>query len=45
MMVNDVVWATMFYGTQSYMIQSYVRGAGYNSLYDYNWEGIRLLSH
>jgi len=45
MMVSDVVWATMFYGTQSYMIQSYVRGAGYNSLYDYNWEGIRLLSH
>jgi len=45
LMVNDVVWATMFYGTQSYMIQSYVRGAGYNSLYDYNWEGIRLLSH
>lgn len=45
MMVNDVVWATMFYGTQSYMTQAYVRGAGYNSLYDYNWEGIRLLSH
>ena len=45
MLVNDVVWATMFYGTQSYMIQSYVRGAGYNSLYDYNWEGIRLLTH
>jgi hypothetical protein len=35
----------MFYGTQSYMTQAYVRGAGYNSLYDYNWEGIRLLSH
>jgi len=27
------------------MIQSYVRGAGYNSLYDFNWEGIRLLQH
>ncbi len=45
MLVNDVVWATMFYGTQSYMIATYVRGAGYNSLYDYNWEGIRLLQH
>jgi oligopeptide transport system substrate-binding protein len=45
MLVNDVVWATMFYGTQSYMTQSYVRGVGYNSLYDYNWEGIRLLTH
>jgi hypothetical protein len=45
MLVNDVVWATMFYGTQSYLTQSYVRGVGYNSLYDYNWEGIRLVSH
>jgi oligopeptide transport system substrate-binding protein len=45
MLVNDVVWATVIYGTQSYLTQKYVRGAGYNALYDYNWEGIRLLSH
>jgi len=45
MLVNDVVWATLFYGTDTYFTQSYVRGVGYNSLYDYNWEGIRLLSH
>ncbi|HET6310866.1 MAG TPA: peptide ABC transporter substrate-binding protein [Candidatus Nitrosotalea sp.] len=45
MIVNDVVWATLFYGTQPYLTQTYVRGTGYNGLYDYNWEGIRLLQH
>ena len=45
MLVNDVVWATIDYGTQPYMTQSYVRGMGYNGLYDFNWEGIRLLQH
>ena len=45
MLVNDVVWATLFYGTQPYMTQSYVKGMGYNGLYDFNWEGIRILQH
>src|SRR5216683_1805725 len=45
MLVNDVVWATIDYGTQPYLTQSYVRGMGYNGLYDFNWEGIRLLQH
>ena len=45
MLVSDVVWATLFYGTQPYLTQTYVKGTGYNGLYDYNWEGIRLLQH
>jgi oligopeptide transport system substrate-binding protein len=45
MLVDDVVWATLFYGTQPYMTQTYVKGAGYNGLYDFNWEGIRILQH
>jgi oligopeptide transport system substrate-binding protein len=45
MLVDDVVWATLIYGTQPYLVQSYVKGAGYNGLYDYNWEGIRILQH
>jgi oligopeptide transport system substrate-binding protein len=45
MLVNDVVWMTLFYGTQTYLTQSYTKGAGYNGLYDFNWEGIRLLTH
>ena len=45
MLVNNVVWMTIDYGTQPYMVQTYVRGAGYNGLYDYNWQGIKLLQH
>jgi oligopeptide transport system substrate-binding protein len=45
MLVNDVVWAATDYGTQPYLTQSYVKGMGYSSLYDYPWEGIRILQH
>jgi ABC-type oligopeptide transport system substrate-binding subunit len=45
MLTDDVVWAPLVYGTQPYLVQSYVKGAGYNALYDYNWEGIRILQH
>jgi oligopeptide transport system substrate-binding protein len=45
MLTQDIVWVSLTYGTQSYITQTYVKGAGYNALYDYNWEGIRPLSH
>jgi ABC-type oligopeptide transport system substrate-binding subunit len=45
MLVNDVVWMTIDYGTQPYLTQSYVKGMGYNGLYDFDWEGIRILQH
>jgi len=45
MLANDLVWGTFIYGTQSYLTQKYVKGVGYNALYDFNWEGISLLSH
>ena len=45
MLCNDIVWASFTYGTQSYLTQTYVKGTGYNALYDYNWEGIRILQH
>jgi hypothetical protein len=44
-MIGDVYGADLTYGTQSYVIQTYIKGAGYNSLYDYNWSGIRILKH
>ncbi len=44
-LLNDVSDAVLIYGTQGYLTQKYVKGAGFNSLYDYNWEGIRLLQH
>jgi ABC-type oligopeptide transport system substrate-binding subunit len=45
MLVEDVVWANMVYTTQPYLVQTYVKGAGYNSLYDFSWTEIRLLKH
>jgi oligopeptide transport system substrate-binding protein len=45
LMVGDVFDANLQYGTQSYITQSYIKGAGFNSLYDYSWEGIRILKH
>jgi oligopeptide transport system substrate-binding protein len=45
MLVNDVVWAAIDYGTQPYLTQSYVKGMGYSGLYDYPWEGVRILQH
>jgi len=45
MVVNDVVWMTIDYGTQPYLVQSYVKGAGYNGLYDFSWLGIRMTQH
>jgi oligopeptide transport system substrate-binding protein len=45
MLVKDIVWMTIDYGTQPYFVQKYVKGTGYNGLYDYNWEGIRILQH
>src|SRR5438552_465353 len=39
MLVNNVVWMTIDYGTQPYRVQPYGRGAGYNGLYDYGWQG------
>jgi oligopeptide transport system substrate-binding protein len=45
MMVTDVVGGVLRYDTQSYVAQTYVKGAGYNSLYDFDWAGIRVLKH
>ena len=45
MLVNDVTWMTIDYGTQPYLVQTYVKGAGYNGLYDFSWLGIKILKH
>jgi hypothetical protein len=45
MLNNDVVWAPIDYGAQPSLSQSYFKGYGYNGLYDYYWEGFRILQH
>jgi len=44
-LIDDNVDAVLFYGTQTYFTHTYVQGAGFNSLYDFNWQGIKILKH
>ncbi len=45
LMIADYNGAPLQYGTQSYVTQTYVKGAGFNSLYDFSWQNIRVLKH
>jgi oligopeptide transport system substrate-binding protein len=45
MLIQDVFGAGLYYGTQSYVVQTYVKGAGFSGIDDYRWEGIRILKH
>ena len=45
MLVNDSVFGGLLYGVQQYLVHPYVRGAGGNALYDYDWTGVRILKH
>ena len=44
-LMTDTVDAVLFYSTQTYFTHTYVKGSGFNSLYDYSWTGIKLLKH
>jgi oligopeptide transport system substrate-binding protein len=45
LMIQDNYGSALQYGNQPYVAQSYVKGAGFNSLYDYSWTNIRILKH
>ena len=44
-LVNDTVYAGLLYGVQQYLVHPWVRGAGGNALYDYDWTGVRIVKH
>jgi ABC-type oligopeptide transport system substrate-binding subunit len=44
-MINDVNGANLFYQTQPYIVQTYVKGTGFTGIDDYRWEDIRILEH
>jgi hypothetical protein len=35
----------MSYGQAPFIAQPYLQGWGYNSLYDYPWQDIKILKH
>ncbi len=45
LLIKDIVWGNLFYGTQPYLVQDYVKGTGYNALYDFSWLGTKILKH
>ncbi|HKC18073.1 MAG TPA: peptide ABC transporter substrate-binding protein, partial [Candidatus Dormibacteraeota bacterium] len=45
MLANDSVFAGLLYGVQEYLIHPWVRGAGGNALYDFDWTGVRIVKH
>jgi oligopeptide transport system substrate-binding protein len=44
-LANDSVVAGLLYGVQQYLVHPWVRGAGGNALYDYDWTSVRLIKH
>jgi ABC-type oligopeptide transport system substrate-binding subunit len=44
-LVNDVVWVNLIYGTQPYLTQKWVTGSSYNGFYDTEWKEISILQH
>ena len=44
-LTNDLVWSNLDYGQASFVAQPYLKGWGYNSLYDYPWSDIKILKH
>jgi oligopeptide transport system substrate-binding protein len=45
MLVDDSVFGGLLYGVQQYLVHPYVRGAGGNALYDYDWTLVRIVKH
>lgn len=44
-LINDSIFAPLVYGIQGYLIHPFVRGAGGNALYDFDWRLVRVVSH
>ena len=45
LLVENVAFGALVYGLQQYLVQPYVKGAGGNALYDFDWTGARILKH
>jgi oligopeptide transport system substrate-binding protein len=44
-LIDDVVYIPLYYSVGSFLIKSYVKGAGTNSFFDNYWNTIQILSH
>ena len=44
-LAKDIVWMTIIYGQAPFLVQPYLKGWGYNSLYDFPWTDIKVTQH
>lgn len=44
-LVDNVVWVNLIYGTNQFLTQKWVSGEGNNGFYDYEWKEISLQQH
>jgi oligopeptide transport system substrate-binding protein len=44
-LVDNVVWVQLIYGTNQFLTQKWVNGEGNNGFYDYEWKEISLSQH
>jgi hypothetical protein len=45
LMLDDINGANLFYSSNPYIVQTYVKGTGFTGIDDYRWEGVRILKH
>ncbi len=45
MLLDNVAFGALLYGVQGYLVHPYVKGAGGNALYDFDWTEVRVLKH
>jgi oligopeptide transport system substrate-binding protein len=45
LLVNDSIFGALVYGQQQYLVHPYVKGAGGNALYDFDWTKVRIIKH
>jgi ABC-type oligopeptide transport system substrate-binding subunit len=44
-LIDDVVYVPLYYTVGAFLIKPYVRGAGANNLFDYDWNQVQITSH
>lgn len=44
LLIEDAVYAALFYELRVYLVKPYLRGVGGNALYDYAWTSARILA-
>lgn len=45
LLVDDAAYIGLLYSKRAMLIRPYVKGVGFNAIYDYPWSEIKILQH